>query len=341
MSTIISPIEKKVNTSGKIQEPVKIAFFGTPDFAKIILDELISKFNVVAVITVPDKPKNRGQKVDVSPVAQLAEKNDIKTLKPKKIQEIIGPLKGLNVDIFITAAYGQILPQEILEIPRFGSLNVHGSLLPRYRGASPIQAAILNGDKKTGVSVMLMTEGMDEGPVILQKETEVTPTENFKTLHDKLATLGAGAIVEAIALWTAQEFFDSLNLRILKPQDNSQATYTKKITKRDGQINWDQTAQQIERQIRAFDPWPGTFFDIPPRHSEPKAKNLVLKLLEAEIIKEKKNPGQLFLTKDKKLAIGCKKDSLLIKKIQPEGKKVLTGQEFINGYQNLLEIDFR
>ncbi|PJE59932.1 MAG: methionyl-tRNA formyltransferase [Candidatus Portnoybacteria bacterium CG10_big_fil_rev_8_21_14_0_10_44_7] len=331
MSLIIAPKEKKVKSFWQIQKPLRLVFFGTPDFARIILKHLLKvpQYEAAAVVTTPDKPKNRGQKPSASPVKNLAEQNKIRILQPAKAQDknFIRQLKEINADVFLTAAYGQILPQNILNLPRFGALNVHASLLPKYRGASPIQAAILNGDEQTGVSVILMTEQMDAGPIILQKEIKINTSETGATLHDRLAVLGAQAAQEAIDLWiVGKDISAALNAQIARPQDETKATYTKKITKQDGQIDWQKSATEIERQIRAFYSWPGSFFS---------ANDRIFKIIEAEILPEQKTAGRLFLTKNNRPAVGCGQDALLIKKIQPAGGRILTGQEFVNGYKNL------
>lgn len=339
MSIIISPKEKKVKSFTAISSKLRLVFFGTPDFARVVLKRLLTipEYEIAAVVTAPDKPKDRGQKISQSPVKELAQQNKIKVFQPESVREagFISALKNLNADLFLTAAYGQILPAEILKMPRFGALNVHASLLPRHRGASPIQTALLEGDTQTGVSIILMNEKMDAGPVILQKEISIAPKETFQTLYNKLADLGARAAKEAIDIWTATKgISEALNLKIAKEQDETQATHTKIIKKEDGQINWQQPAIEIERQIRALNPWPGAFGQL---------NNKKFKFVEADLLKNNssKNPGEFFLTSGNQPAVSCGQEALLIRKIQPEGKKTLSGEEFVNGYRNLLGLTFR
>ncbi len=346
MPTIISPKEELVNSKPVFSFPLKVVFFGTPEFADIIFKVLLQNpaYEMLAAVCSPDKPKGRGGKISPPPVKETALENKIRILQPQNLKDagFILELKNLNADIFLTAAFGKILPKEILELPPLGALNVHPSLLPKYRGPSPIQTAIFNGDSKTGVSIILMTEKMDAGPVVLQKEIEIAPKETSESLHSKLAKLAGQILPEAIELWkTGQDLENALDLKIAKAQNESEATYTKIIAKQDGLINWQKSADEIERQIRAFFPWPGAFG---------KLNGKVFKILEAEM--EKKNsslykreagrdfvPGKIFLLNET-VAVACGQDHLIIKKIQPEGKNPLTDREFLNGYKDLLGLTF-
>jgi len=289
-----------MNKEQKTTEP-KIIFLGTPEFGAIILRGLIKNgYKPFLVITAPDKPVGRKQVLTPPPVKKIAEKYNITVTQPEKIKEAVTEIENLNPDLIICAAYGQIIPKEILEIPKYGCLNVHPSLLPKHRGASPIQTAILNGDKETGVTIILMNEKMDHGPILSSRELEFSIFNfQFSKLHNKLAELGVKLLLETIPKWINDEIKP-------KAQDESKATYTKILKKEDGKIDWSKSAEEIERQIRAFYPWPGTFTFI--KH---KGKILRVKILEASISKEEK---------------------LIIKKLQPEGKKVMTFEEFKKGY---------
>lgn len=334
MPQIISPKNEFVNSWSNKTSSWRVVFFGTPDFADIILRELLKNpdYQVVAVVTAPDRPKNRGQQVIPSPVKITAQNQQLRILQPEKIkgeEKFTQGLKSLEADVFLTAAFGQILPQEILDIPRFGCLNVHGSLLPKYRGPSPVNAAILNRDQKTGISIISMNAKMDAGPIVLKREIIIEPAETAQTLLDKLASLGATTALEALDLWlTAKNLPNEVAAPLrLEEQNDQEATYTKMLTKQDGRFDWNKDAASLERQIRAFYPWPGSFAKI---------ENKTFKIISVDILETaNKNPGEIFLV-DHRLAVACGQGALLIKKIQPEGKNVLTGQEFINGYGHLI-----
>ncbi|HDQ23009.1 MAG TPA: methionyl-tRNA formyltransferase [Candidatus Uhrbacteria bacterium] len=306
----------------------KIIFMGTPEFSVPILGALINNYNVVAVVTQPDKKIGRKQILTAPPVKKIALANKLKVLQPEKIRdnsEFIQHLKALKPDLIVVAAYGFILPKELLDIPKFGAVNVHASLLPKYRGASPIQAALLNGEKETGVTIMLINEKMDEGHLLAQKAITITNDDNFKTLHDKLSILGAHLLIDTLPKYLSSQ---------IKPQkqDDNRATYCKILTKKDGKIDWRKSALEIERQVRALNPWPGTWTTW---------QNKILKILEVEILNPQINCaeseiGKTFLTKQQALAINCKQGSLILKKLQPEGRKPMAAKEFLNGYQEII-----
>lgn len=281
---------------------LKIIFIGTPEFGAIILEELIkNNYQPVLVITNPDKPVGRRKILTPPAVKLVSQKYKIHLEQPVRIKNLELRIRNLKPDLIICAAYGQIIPKEILGIPKYGCLNVHPSLLPKYRGASPIQAAILNGDKKTGVTIMLMDEKMDHGPILAQRELEIPTTKiTYKELHNKLAEIGAGLLIKTIPDWVNGK---------IKPkiQDEKMVIYTKIIKKEDGRINWKKPAQEIERQIRAFNPWPGAFTFI-----QKKGKKIRIKICQAEASKDNK---------------------LIIKKLQPEGKKPMNFEDFKKGYK--------
>lgn len=309
--------------------PKRIIFFGTPQFAAIIFKKLISSsYKPIACVTQTDKKIGREQKIIFSPVKKLAKANNIPVLQFEKIKEkkAILKIKNLKPDIIVVAAYGQILPKEILELPKFGCINVHASLLPKYRGASPIQYAILSGDKETGITLMQMTEKMDAGPILAQKAQKIYNNDTALTLHNKLANLGASLLLEILPKISEKKIKP-------KPQDETKTTYTKILKKEDGKINWQNNAGYIERQVRAFVPWPGTYTFF-----QKNSKKILLKIKKVSILNPKircaknANPGDLFKTTDKKLAVSCGQGSLILEKVQVEGKKEISGSDFLRGY---------
>lgn len=297
---------------------IRTIFIGTPDFAVPGFKALLknNSFEIMAVITQPDKKTGRKQTLSSPPVKKEAEKNNIKVWQPYKITEIVPQIKKLNPDLIVVVAYGQLIPKSILDIPKFGCFNVHASLLPKYRGAAAIQAPLLNGDKKTGVTIMKMDSGLDTGPVLKQTEIEISPNETASTLHDKLAQSGANIL--------AQSLLDYINNKTKpKKQEEEKAIYVSQLKKEDGLINWQNSAEKIERMVRALSPWPGTYT---------KYKQKTLKILEIESIIEINNrtAGEVFLF-NQKMAIQCGQDSLLIARLQLEGAKEMPASDFLKG----------
>lgn len=304
---------------------IKIIFFGTPEFAASYLQSLLtdSDFDIVGVVTQPDKPVGRNQEIVFSPVKQIAIEKNINIFQPETFEnnsEILNQLKQLGARLFVVVAYGSIIPQEILDIPSSGSINVHPSSLPKYRGASPIQSALLAGEKKTCVSIMLIDSKMDHGPILTQKEIELTGEETNDYLHEKIADTTSDLLSQTIK--------DYLSGKI-KPQeqDHSLATFCKVIDKSEAKINWSDTAQEIKQKIYAFHPWPGTW-------TMWNGKRIKL-FPTVEVIKIQKKPGEAYLSDDK-LAIGCGQDSLIINKLQLEGKKEMLAQDFLMGNKNFI-----
>lgn len=303
------------------QKVYKIIFFGTPDFAVPSLRAILTLpySQLIAVITQPDKPVGRKKILTPPPVKLVAQENNLPVLQPERIKtkQFKEKLKQLAPDVVIIVAYGKIIPQNLLEIPKYGWLNIHASLLPKYRGASPIPAVILNGEKETGVSLMKIDTGLDTGPIISKKKIEIQPNDNFQTLHDKLSRLGAELLQESL--------LDYLKGNLtLKPQDNTKATTTKIIKKEDGRIEWSKPAEYIERHIRAFNPWPGAFCFYNKKR---------LKIIEATLSKDnsKLKPGQTKSTNGL-VIVGCGQGNLELKKIQLEGKKPQAIINFLRGY---------
>jgi len=298
---------------------------GTPQFAVPILDALIKNYQVVGVITQPDKKVGRKQILSISPIKELAVQNKIKVWQPtqlKKNKEFITILKDLKPDVIVVTAYGYILPKEILNIPKYGVLNVHSSLLPKYRGPSPIQAAILNGDKVSGVTIMLVNQKMDEGAILAQKQADLDTDETFNTLHDKLSILGTHLLIDTLPKYLNNEIKP-------QPQDSKQVSYCKLITKEDGKIDWQKSALEIERMVRAFDPWPGTWTIWNKKK---------LKISEVQLVSDQNDyqAGQVYLSQ-KDLAIKTGQGSLVITQLQLEGKKVMSSQDFLNGYPEIVD----
>ncbi len=304
---------------------MKYIFFGTPEFAAVVLEKLINAgYLPSAVVCNPDEPAGRKNILSSPPVKILAVKNGIPVFQPEKPDEKFAEeIKKYPADLFIVAAYGKIIPKEILDIPRLGALNIHGSLLPKYRGASPIQAAILNGDKKTGATIMKIDEKMDHGPIISQAEIDMDRSDNFETLSEKIAETGAKLLIKIIPDYLAGK---------IKPvaQRDSNATYTKIIKKEDGKINWEKSAKEIERMTRAFYPWPSAWTVW---------NGKILKIFEASVFEtgNGKKIGEVFLDKNI-LAVKCGKGILSIEKLQLEGGKILSAREFLNGRKNFIGV---
>lgn len=307
------------------KEKLKIIFMGTPEFGAIILEGLIKKeYKPVLVITSPDKPIGRKQVLTPSLVKVFAQKYGISVIQPLKIKDAKNKIEKLNPDLIILAAYGKIIPKEILDIPKHGSLNIHPSLLPRWRGPSPVQYTILNGDKETGVTIMKMAEKVDSGSILAQKEIKLEGNETDDTLHDKLGKLGADLLVETIAKWLKGEIKE-------KTQDESKATYTKILKKEDGRINWQKSAKEIERQIRAFYPWPGTFA---------LAENKIIKILKGRILKTLDSTtypvGKTLVAPQNHLCVQTGEGFLVIERLQLEGKKEMNSEDFLRGHPDFI-----
>ncbi len=306
---------------------LRIAFMGTPDFAVPALEALIDNgYEVVCVYTQPPRPKGRGQRVQPSPVHQVAEAHNIPVHTPKSLKKDEDArlvLASYEPDIAVVAAYGLILPQEVLDTPRYGCLNIHASLLPRWRGAAPIQHAIWAGDAETGISIMQMEKGLDTGPVIEEKAVTIRPQTTAQSLHDELSALGAAMIAGVMGRLTAEGRLESV------PQNEDGAAYASMLKKDDGRVDWTQTATEIDRQIRALTPWPGVWTLT--------ADEKRLKIIEAEIVSEEytQPPGTIL---DHAGHMSCGGDTALrLLKIQPENKKAMDSVSAING--NYIKID--
>ena len=312
---------------------IKIVFIGTPDFAVPSLRAMINdaRFAVAAVVTQPDKKVGRKQILTPPPVKVEALKYNLKVWQPNKISDFRFPISA--IDLIIVIAYAQILPEYILNLPKYGCINIHASLLPRYRGASPIQAAILNGDKETGVTIMKMDKGLDTGPILAQKSVKISSSDTAGTLYGKLSKLGAEILAPTIKEYISGKIAP-------REQDNSIASYIGLLKKEDGKIDWKKTAAELEKFIRAMNPWPGAFASLKIKNQKSKIKNnyQILKVIEVKSQPLKINnykAGEIFLHNNE-LAVQCGHDSLIVKKVQLEGKKAMPAQEFIRGQKNLI-----
>lgn len=306
----------------------KIIFMGTPQFAVPSLKALIENdsFDIKLVITQPDKSIGRHKKLQSSPIKKLAIQNSIEVVTPTILKEntkLIEQIKNISPDVIVVVAYGKILPKTILDIPKMGVVNIHGSILPKYRGASPVPESIIAGDKQTGVTLMKLDTKMDTGPILATSNPiDIDNKDTTDTLSNKLSLTGANLLINNLG-----KYIDNK----LEPQsqNNDEATYTKLINKSDGKIDWDETAEVITRKIRAYSQWPSTFTTF---------ENKNLKILETEILSEIKGDlGQVWQTEDKYPAITTRKNSLKLIKIQLEGKKPTTGKEFILGHPNFVD----
>ena len=301
--------------------PRRIVFFGTPSFALPTLRGLLEgPDEVVGVVTQPDREKGRGRKVVVSPVKELAFQQGLTLLQPEKVKEetFQEVARGLKPDFFVVVAYGQILPKSLLNIPKYGAVNVHASLLPRYRGAAPIAWAILKGEKVTGVTTMVMDEGMDTGDILLQTEVPISDEETCETLHDRLALLGAQLLLKTL------EKMETGNVRPIL-QDHSKATYAPPLKKEDGYIDWKREAAEIDRQVRAFNPWPGAFTKWGDRSLRIYRGGI------RERMPAGKAGGVVWVGSDF-IEVEAGKDSYLIEEVQLEGRKKMTVREFLSGH---------
>ncbi len=304
---------------------------GTPEFGAQCLAALLGsdRFDVVAVISQPDKKVGRQQILTEPPIKQLAKQNNTPVYQPEKIRTEVALIKELKPELIVVAAYGQIIPQSILEIPTYGCINVHGSLLPKYRGAACLQAPILNGDKYSGVTIMKMDAGLDTGPILARKKIKLAKDETASSLHDKLAALGAGLLIKTLGRYTRGW---------IKPekQKETEASYVKMIKKEDGHINWRKDAIEIERMIRAYNPWPGAYSYL--SDEDLKINRVLFKILAVRPQPLKINKykiGQLFLY-ESALAVQCGQNALVVIKLQLEGKKVMEVDSFLRGNESII-----
>jgi methionyl-tRNA formyltransferase len=307
---------------------LKIIFAGTPEFAAKSLEAIINQgHEVIAVYTQPDRPAGRGKKLVKSDVKVVAETHDIPVFQPEKLTnaDAQAELSALDPDLMIVAAYGLLLPKEVLESPTYGCINIHASLLPRWRGAAPIQRAIQAGDSETGITIMQMDEGLDTGDMILKLSTAITEEDTGGTLHDRLAEQGAEAILKYLA---EREELGA------EAQDSSLANYAHKLSKQEACINWQDSAEQICRDIRAFNPWPVSFFEF----IDSKEKVQRVRVFEAtqQASDNTKAPGTILEKNKHGILVQCSEGAISIQKLQLPGAKAIDVQSFVNGGKDIL-----
>ncbi len=301
----------------------RIVFMGSPEFALPTLQALADHYSFVGVVTQPDRPAGRGRRLTPPPVKSLAEELGLDVIQPKTLrdQTALAALHAWEPDLIVVTAFGQILREEVLDLPQFGSINVHASLLPRWRGAAPIQAAILHGDDTTGVTIMKMDTGIDTGPLLSQRKVPISSEETAGSLSPKLAQLGADLLIETLPLYFRGELEPS-------PQQGEH-TYAPMLKKRDGELDFTQSAGDLERKIRAYDPWPGTFMNW--EHGQLKIlKGRVSEMIDAEVGIEEIMPGQR-TTFQSHPAVFTSNGLLILVDVQPAGKKPMPGPVFLRG----------
>ncbi len=305
--------------------PLRIIFAGTPDFAARHLQALLdSEHQVIAVYTQPDRPAGRGQQLQASPVKQLALTHNIQVYQPKSLKKAPAQqqLAALDADLMVVVAYGLILPQVVLDTPKLGCINVHGSLLPRWRGAAPIQRALWAGDAKTGVTIMQMDAGLDTGAMLSIATMPIEATDTSATLYEKLAVVGPEALVAAL------QDLPALQAKA-EPQQDSAANYAEKLSKEEAQLDFRKTAVALEREIRAFNPWPVSYLQLATQQ---------LKVWQARTEAGTAQPGQVVRVDKKGIAIGTADGLLVIEQLQPPGKKAMAVVDFLNGRADWFQV---
>ncbi len=302
---------------------IRVVFMGSPEFAAVTLGRLVEHYPVVGVITQPDRPAGRGRALTPPPVKSLAQSLGIEVIQPARLREpeAQARLQEWAPDLIVVTAFGQILRKNVLELPRLGCINVHASLLPRWRGAAPIQAAILHGDTRTGATIMIMDPGVDTGPILAQQEMAILPGDTAGSLSERLAELGADLLIETLPGYLSGAVQP-------RPQDDTLATYAPMLKKEEGALDFSQPAAALERQVRAFNPWPGTFMDL---LGQP------LKVHRAHVAPDETGlPGQRRLVRGLP-AVVTAAGSLVLDEVQPPGKRVMSGQDFLRGFRQWLE----
>ncbi len=298
--------------------PLRLVFAGTPDFAAAALRALTqSPHEIVGVYTQPDRPAGRGRKLTPGPVKQVALEHGFPVLQPESLKtpQALEQLRALDADVMVVAAYGLILPPEVLSLPRCGCLNIHASLLPRWRGAAPIQRAILAGDKETGITIMQMDRGLDTGPMLLKLTCPIVNDDTAASLHDRLAHLGAEAIVAAL---------DQLSELTPVPQDETEASYAAKLTKQEAIIDWQHPAEVLDRQIRAFNPWPVAQTSV-------KGQTLRIWAAQPRSDDNQASPGTVIQCDKQGIDVSCGRGVLRLTQLQPAGSKSMDVAAFLNG----------
>lgn len=329
---------------------MKLIFFGTDTLATTILNALLTapEIEIAAIVTQLDKPAGRGKKMEAPLTKRFGEHHDIPVLQYKKLDDAAhAELKTFNADVFVVAEYGLLIPEAVLSIPLHGTLNVHPSLLPQYRGATPIQSALLHGEKETGVTIMLLDKELDHGPIIAQEKMGIEPEDTAPTLEAKLGRAGAELLIATLPKWVAGKI-------TAREQDHTAATFCKKLSREDGRIDWTKSAEEIYRMWRAYLPWPGIFTEWNGKRVKMTAVSLRESLTGSLMGRVNAGPDRAsvgpvssandeaipsgqpaatpFLTPGGKLAITCGKSALIVERLQIEGKKELDAQAFLAGY---------
>ncbi len=298
---------------------LRLVFMGTPDFAAVALQRLIDRGErVVAAVTQPDRPKGRGQKLLAPPVKVLAAHHGIPVLQPVKVRspEFIEEMRGVAPDLIVVAAFGQILPKALLELPRLGCINVHASLLPRYRGAAPINRCIIDGETETGITIMQMDVGLDTGDMLLKRATAIGADEDARSLHDRLAAIGGEALGEALDLLVSGRL-------VPEKQDDRLASYAPMLKKEEGRIDWETDPVAVRNMVRGLNPWPGAYTFLDGKQ---------LKIFRCRVAGGSGEPGTVLEADRSGLVVACREGSLLIEELQLEGKKRLSAKDFLAGY---------
>ncbi|MCX6910812.1 MAG: methionyl-tRNA formyltransferase [Verrucomicrobia bacterium] len=306
---------------------MRIVFMGTADFGAPCLEALVGarEHQVVGIVTQPDRPVGRRQELMPPPIKTLALKHGLPVFQPEKIRRLdaVAELRALSPELIVVVAYGQILPKDVLTMPRLGCVNVHGSLLPRWRGASPIQAALLAGDESTGVTTMLLDEGMDTGPMLMWERVEIAPDDNAATLHGKLAALGATLLMKTVAALAAGALRPT-------PQPVEGVTCAPKIKKENGLVDWTQSARQIRNRLRAFTPWPGLFTHL-PAEAGPRVLKIWTAAVAAKPAAGGAASGTVMAAGKDGIAVATGEGMLVMRELQIEGGRRMSAEEFLKG----------
>jgi len=298
----------------------RVVFMGSPDFALTTLRSLANHYQVVGVVTQPDRASGRGRELKAPPVKLLAQEWNMPSMQPQKLREpeAMQQLQAWNPDLIVVAAFGQILKKDVLELPKYGCINVHASLLPRWRGAAPINAAVLAGDKETGVTIMKMDAGLDTGPMLAMKHIRIRPDDTAGSLFEALATLGADLLIETLPAYMEGKLTP-------QPQPADGATYAPMLKKEDGRLDFTQPTVELERRIRAMNPWPGAWFEWDGN---------VLKVGRGIVGEAKGKEVGSRLIGEGRPAVRCVDGVLILEEVQPPGKKMMPGKAFLSGARN-------
>ncbi|HSG42207.1 MAG TPA: methionyl-tRNA formyltransferase [Anaerolineales bacterium] len=300
----------------------RIVFMGSPDFALPSLQKLADKYDVVGVVTKPDRASGRGRTLKPPPVKTLAQELNIPVIQPEKLKQpdAMERLREWSPDLIIVAAFGQILKKDVLDLPRYGCVNVHASLLPRWRGAAPINASILHGDDETGVTIMQMDLGLDTGPILAKRSVRIKPDDTAGSVFQTLSTLGADLLIETLP--------DYLSGKIQpEPQPGEGITYAPMLNKQDGNLDFNSDVYELERRVRAFNPWPGTFMDV---------DGVNLKVHRAHVEQGNASVGRRLIVQNQP-AVGARSGVLVLDEVQPAGKKSMNGKSYLAGARNWAE----